>query len=116
MSSMYEPGQMLCAEWDGDGTWRIVRVVSVEGEQLDVDVYAERYDVPPDHAAVDALGDDAAERHQIERDELAQQWPLVIEPPPEAARSTRRGLLEGLLRSGVERGEQIARRRRPPWS
>jgi hypothetical protein len=112
----FEPGQMLSAQWDGDGSWCVLRVMEVIDDSLQVWVYAERFEVLPTTDVLDGLDEDAGKQHPLERDELALMWPAVVEPPPEQPRSTRRGLLENLLKTGVERGEQIARaRRRPPW-
>lgn len=112
----FEPGQMLSAEWDGDGTWRVLRVLEVIDQSLQVWVYEERFEAAPTYADLEGLNGDGGRQHPLERDELALMWPSIVEPPPEAPRSTRRGLFGDLLRTGVERGEEIARRRRPPWA
>jgi hypothetical protein len=112
----FEPGQMLTAEWDGDGSWRVLRVIEVIDESLQVWVYHDRFDAPPNTSHVETLDEADGKQHPLQRDELALMWPALVEPPPEPERSTRRGLLENLLKTGVERGEQFARaRRRPPW-
>jgi hypothetical protein len=108
----FDPGQILTAEWDGDGSWRVLRVEAVEDERLDVSLYPERFPGPPARAVLDGLVDDVWEPQQIDADALALMWPSELEPAPEERRSTRRGLLEGLLRGGIERGEDLARRRR----
>lgn len=109
----FEPGQLLSAEWDGDGSWRVLEVLASDGEQVELLVYADRFPGPPARGALDQLEDGEGETQTIATDALALMWPAEIEPAPEDRRSTRRGLLEGLLRGGVERGEDIVRRRRP---
>jgi hypothetical protein len=109
----FDEGMVLSAEWDGDGTWRVVEVLSIDGERLEVLVHADQFPGPPAAGALAELADDGGERHSMLRDELAAMWPAEIPGPPEHRRATRRGLLEGLLRTGIERSEQIARRRRP---
>jgi hypothetical protein len=108
----FEPGQTLSAEWDGDGSWRVLRVVAIDGERLELLVYPERFPGPPPSDVLDRLAADVWEPQQIDADALALMWPSELEPAPEEQRSTRRGLLEDILRSGIERGEQLARRRR----
>jgi hypothetical protein len=112
----YEPGQVFSAEWDGDGSWRVLEVLAVDGERLEVLLHAERFAELPDLGVLGRLHDDPGERQTIDQDAFALMWPAELEPVPEEQRSTRRGLLGDLLRSGVERGEDLARRRRPPWA
>ena len=103
------PGDLLYAEWDGDGSWRILRIVSVEGEAVEVEVFENCYSAEPSLEDLDR--DQPAEQHRLERDELALRWPSPLEPATD--RSTRRGLFQGLLVSGIEKGEQYARKRNP---
>jgi hypothetical protein len=111
----FEPGHLLSAEWDGNGSWRILEVLASDGDSVEVCLFADEFPGPPARAAIAQLEDQHGETLTISADALALMWPAEIEPAPEDRRSTRRGLLEGLLRGGIERGEDLARRRRP-WS
>lgn len=107
----YAAGDLLHAEWDGDGSWRILRVKSVEGDQVEVEVYDLAYTHPP--SLEDLSRDKPVETHTLGTDELALRWPVELEPAPD--RSTRRGMFQGLLVQGIEKGEEFARRRKPRW-
>ncbi len=109
----FEPGQLLSAEWDGNGSWRILEVVASDGDSVEVLIFADEFPGPPARGALAHMEDQQGKTQTISADALALMWPAEIEPAPEDRRSTRRGLLEGLLRGGVERGEDLVKRRRP---
>jgi hypothetical protein len=109
----FEPGQLLSAEWDGNGSWRILEVIASDGDSVEVRLFADEFPGPPARGAIAHLEDRYGESQTISADALALMWPAELEPAPEERRSTRRGLLGGLLRGGIERGEDLARRRRP---
>jgi len=107
----YEAGQLFHAEWDGDGSWRILRVLSVEGEAVEVELFDNAYTAAPSLEDLDY--DTPVERHTLQADELALRWPTPLEPSPD--RSTRRGLFQGLIVKGIEKGEDFASKRKPRW-
>lgn len=109
----FEPGQWLSAEWDGNGSWRILEVLVSDGDSVEVRLFADEFPGPPARGALAQMEDRRGEAQTIAADALALMWPAEIEPAPEDRRATRRDLFGGLLRGGVERGEEIVRRRRP---
>jgi hypothetical protein len=103
----FEVGQVMSAEWDGDGSWRVVTVLGVEGERVEVRVHSERFPGPPAAGALHRLDTGAGEVHALERDEFLHMRPIVIAADPsrprEPAAATRRDLFQGLLRRGFDR-------------
>jgi hypothetical protein len=102
----FHAGQVVSAEWDGDGTWRVITVLVVDGDDLEVRVHPERLPGPPAAGALSRLGLDLGERHEVSWDELASLAPIPIATAPERVeppRSTRRGLLRDLMRRGIDR-------------
>lgn len=107
----YAVGDLFHAEWDGDGSWRILRVISVEDDMVEIELFDNAYTHPPSLEDLDR--DKPVDQHRLNSDELALRWPTPLEPAPD--RSTRRGMFQGLLVQGIEKGEEFARKRKPRW-